>query len=80
MASINSYRTVKGERRYDVRYRDGDGKQRSRAFSPSRTRTRSSSGPSVNGSPPGAGSPPTRSKDAGCSTRAMSVNGSAPTT
>lgn len=32
MASIHSYRTVKGERRYGVRYRDGDGRQRSRAF------------------------------------------------
>lgn len=33
MASIRSYRTAKGERRYEVRYRDGDGRQRSRAFS-----------------------------------------------
>lgn len=33
MASIHSYRTVKGERCYTVRYRDCDGKQRSRAFS-----------------------------------------------
>lgn len=32
MASIHSYRTGKGERRYGVRYRDGDGRQRSRAF------------------------------------------------
>jgi hypothetical protein len=33
MASIHPYRTAKGERRYQVRYRDGDGKQRSHAFS-----------------------------------------------
>jgi integrase len=32
MASIRSYRTSKGERRYEVRYRDGDGRQRSHAF------------------------------------------------
>lgn len=32
MASIHSYRTVKGKRRYGVRYRDRDGRQRSRAF------------------------------------------------
>lgn len=32
MASIRSYRTVSGQRRYEVRYRDGDGRQRSRAF------------------------------------------------
>jgi integrase len=33
MASIHAYQTAKGERRYDVRYRDQQGKQRSRAFS-----------------------------------------------
>ena len=33
MASIRPYRTAKGERRYDVRYRDQHGHQRSRAFS-----------------------------------------------
>lgn len=33
MASIHPHRTKKGEHRYDVRYRDGDGRQRSRAFS-----------------------------------------------
>ena len=33
MASIHPYRTVKGERRYDVRFRDVDGKQRSQVFS-----------------------------------------------
>jgi hypothetical protein len=33
MASIHPYRAAKGERRYQVRYRDGDGRQRSRAFS-----------------------------------------------
>jgi integrase len=33
MASIRSYRTASGQRRYEVRYRDGDGRQRSRAFS-----------------------------------------------
>ena len=33
MASIRSYRTPNGQRRYEVRYRDGDGRQRSRAFS-----------------------------------------------
>jgi hypothetical protein len=33
MASIRSYRTSKGERRYEVRYHDGDGKKRSQAFS-----------------------------------------------
>jgi integrase len=33
MASINSYRTAKGERRYEVRYRDSAGRNRSRAFS-----------------------------------------------
>jgi hypothetical protein len=33
MASIRSYRTSKGKRRYKVRYRDRAGKQRSRAFS-----------------------------------------------
>ncbi len=32
MASIHPYKTKKGERRYEVRYRDGDGRQRSRAF------------------------------------------------
>src|SRR5712691_10554621 len=31
--SIQSYRTSKGERRYDVRYRDAQGRQRSRVFS-----------------------------------------------
>src|SRR6266508_5738614 len=33
MASISSYRTAKGERRYEVRYRDSGGRNRSRAFS-----------------------------------------------
>ncbi len=33
MASIRPYRTAKGERRYDVRYRDADGRDRSRTFS-----------------------------------------------
>ena len=33
MASIHRYRTERGELRYDVRWRDGAGKQRSRAFS-----------------------------------------------
>src|SRR5215218_9008105 len=33
MASISSYRTAKGERRYEVRYRDSAGRNRSRAFS-----------------------------------------------
>jgi hypothetical protein len=33
MASIHPYRTKRGERRYDVRYRDSDGRRRSRAFS-----------------------------------------------
>jgi hypothetical protein len=33
MASIRSYRTTKGRRRYKVRYHDRAGKQRSRAFS-----------------------------------------------
>jgi integrase len=33
MASINSYRTAKGDRRYEVRYRDSAGRNRSRAFS-----------------------------------------------
>lgn len=33
MASITSYRTAKGERRYEVRYRDAAGRNRSRAFS-----------------------------------------------
>ena len=33
MASIHPYQTSKGERRYDVRYRDGQGRQRSRVFS-----------------------------------------------
>ncbi len=33
MASIHPYRTAKGERRYDVRYRDGQGSQRSKSFS-----------------------------------------------
>jgi integrase len=33
MASIRSYRTAKGERRYEVRFRDADGRQRSKAFS-----------------------------------------------
>jgi integrase len=32
MASIRPYRTPSGQRRYEVRYRDGDGRQRSRAF------------------------------------------------
>ncbi len=32
MASIRPYRTPKGERRYEVRYRDGDEHQRSRTF------------------------------------------------
>jgi hypothetical protein len=33
MASIHPYRTARGERRYGVRHRDGDGRRRSRAFS-----------------------------------------------
>jgi integrase len=33
MASIRSYSTPNGQRRYEVRYRDSDGRQRSRAFS-----------------------------------------------
>jgi hypothetical protein len=33
MASIHPYRTARGERRYDVRYRDQHGRQRSQAFS-----------------------------------------------
>ena len=33
MASIHVHQTAKGERRYDVRYRDQQGKQRSRFFS-----------------------------------------------
>ncbi|HEY1366232.1 MAG TPA: site-specific integrase [Gaiellaceae bacterium] len=33
MASIRSYRTVRGERRYEVRYRDASGRDRSRSFS-----------------------------------------------
>lgn len=33
MASIHSYQTKKGNRRYVVRYRGGGGRQRSRAFS-----------------------------------------------
>ncbi len=33
MASVNSYRTAKGERRYEVRYRDSAGRHRSRVFS-----------------------------------------------
>src|SRR5437016_5369739 len=33
MASIRSYRTAKGERRYDVRYRDAAGREYSRTFS-----------------------------------------------
>lgn len=33
MASIHPYQTKNGARRYGVRYRDRDGKQRSRAFS-----------------------------------------------
>jgi integrase len=33
MASIHAYQTAKGERRYDVRYRDQQGRQRSRVFS-----------------------------------------------
>jgi integrase len=33
MASIRSHRTSAGERRYEVRYRDGDGRHRSRCFS-----------------------------------------------
>ncbi len=32
MASIHAYQTAKGERRYDVRYRDQGGNQRSRVF------------------------------------------------
>jgi integrase len=32
VASIRPYRTPSGQRRYEVRYRDGDGRQRSRAF------------------------------------------------
>mgnify|MGYP000327156122 CR=1 FL=1 len=33
MASIHTHRTTKGERRYEVRYRESDGHQRSRTFS-----------------------------------------------
>jgi integrase len=33
MASIRSYRTSKGERRHEVRFRDGQGRERSKAFS-----------------------------------------------
>ena len=33
MASIRPYRTAKGDRRYEVRYRSSDGGQRSRSFS-----------------------------------------------
>ena len=33
MASIRSYRTSRGERRYEVRFRDGQGRERSKAFS-----------------------------------------------
>jgi integrase len=33
MASIRSYQTSKGERRYEVRFRDGEGRERSKAFS-----------------------------------------------
>lgn len=33
MASIRNYRTSKGERRYEVRFRDGQGQERSKAFS-----------------------------------------------
>jgi integrase len=33
MASISPYKTAKGERRYEVRYRDAEGRNRSRAFS-----------------------------------------------
>lgn len=33
MAAIRSYRTRAGERRYEVRFRDAEGKQRSRSFS-----------------------------------------------
>src|SRR5262249_61975338 len=33
MASIGAYRTATGERRYEVRYRDAAGRNRSRAFS-----------------------------------------------
>jgi integrase len=36
MASIQLYRTSRGERRYEVRYRDQDGRQRSRRFSAQR--------------------------------------------
>jgi hypothetical protein len=57
MASIHSYQTKKGERRYDVRYRDGEGRQRSRAFSTHKTPRRSRSRSSANGSPPIASSP-----------------------
>ncbi len=32
MASIRPYRTAGGQRRHEVRFRDGDGRQRSRAF------------------------------------------------
>jgi hypothetical protein len=32
MASIRNYRTPNGQRRYEVGFRDGDGRQRSRAF------------------------------------------------
>ena len=33
MASIHTHRTAKGNRRHEVRFRDGDGRQRSRTFS-----------------------------------------------
>jgi integrase len=33
MASIRSYRTARRERRYEVRFRDGDGRDRSKTFS-----------------------------------------------
>ena len=33
MASIHPYQTAKGERRYDVRYRDQQGRQYSKVFS-----------------------------------------------
>src|SRR6266511_56457 len=79
MASIHPYKTKKGERRYEVRYRDGDGRQRSRAFTAHKDAHTFKSRSSANGSPT-AGSTPTRSEAGACSPRARSVNGSAPAT
>ena len=43
MASIRAYDTAKGERRYEVRYRDGGHRERSRSSPSTRTRGLSSS-------------------------------------